>query len=145
MGVKHSIISIDWCSQGISLPLVHNTFIDFWDRLGVKIISSAHFFFIFFLLKDTKLIYLVWKIILLVLIITCLNVQWCLQDCNLFNVCSCVCLSQLRSYNRHTLVADPYEDGLSDLFLKKQKMFQIEKKVSFSFWSRIFSNKHLPE
>ncbi|XP_013767057.1 sodium/hydrogen exchanger 1 [Pundamilia nyererei] len=36
---------------------------------------------------------------------------------------------RLRSYNRHTLVADPYEDGLSDLFLKKQKMFQIEKKL----------------
>uniref|UniRef100_A0A3P9L9K4 Sodium/hydrogen exchanger n=1 Tax=Oryzias latipes TaxID=8090 RepID=A0A3P9L9K4_ORYLA len=35
---------------------------------------------------------------------------------------------RLRSYNRHTLVADPYEEGLNDL-LKKQKMFELEKKI----------------
>uniref|UniRef100_A0A8C6P1L4 Sodium/hydrogen exchanger n=1 Tax=Nothobranchius furzeri TaxID=105023 RepID=A0A8C6P1L4_NOTFU len=29
---------------------------------------------------------------------------------------------RLHSYNRHTLVADPYEDGFSDLILKKQRM-----------------------
>ncbi|KAM9723505.1 sodium/hydrogen exchanger 1 isoform 3-T3 [Menidia menidia] len=34
---------------------------------------------------------------------------------------------RLRSYNRHTLVADPYEDGFND-FLKKQKMMELEKK-----------------
>ena len=37
--------------------------------------------------------------------------------------------SQLRSYNRHTLVADPFEDGFSDLLIKKQKMIELEKKV----------------
>ncbi|XP_030605493.1 sodium/hydrogen exchanger 1 isoform X2 [Archocentrus centrarchus] len=36
---------------------------------------------------------------------------------------------RLRSYNRHTLVVDPYEDGLSDLLIKKQKMLEIEKKI----------------
>ncbi|XP_072249915.1 Na(+)/H(+) exchanger beta isoform X1 [Leuresthes tenuis] len=36
---------------------------------------------------------------------------------------------RLRSYNRHTLVADPYEDGFSDLLLKKQKMIELEKKI----------------
>lgn len=36
---------------------------------------------------------------------------------------------RLRSYNRHTLVADPYEDGLGDLLLKKQKMIELEKKI----------------
>uniref|UniRef100_A0A674N583 Sodium/hydrogen exchanger n=1 Tax=Takifugu rubripes TaxID=31033 RepID=A0A674N583_TAKRU len=35
---------------------------------------------------------------------------------------------RLRSYNRHTLVADPYEDGISDFLLKKQKMIELEKK-----------------
>lgn len=35
----------------------------------------------------------------------------------------------MRSYNRHTLVADPYEDGFGDFLLKKQKMIQLEKKV----------------
>ncbi|CAG6014620.1 sodium/hydrogen exchanger 1 isoform 2-T2 [Menidia menidia] len=35
---------------------------------------------------------------------------------------------RLRSYNRHTLVADPYEDGFND-FLKKQKMMELEKKI----------------
>ncbi|KAM8846991.1 sodium/hydrogen exchanger 1 isoform 1-T1 [Synchiropus picturatus] len=36
---------------------------------------------------------------------------------------------RLRSYNRHTLVADPYEDGIGDLLLKKQKMIELEKKI----------------
>eukprot|EP00066_Takifugu_rubripes_P014083 XP_011603349.1 PREDICTED: sodium/hydrogen exchanger 1-like isoform X2 [Takifugu rubripes] len=36
---------------------------------------------------------------------------------------------RLRSYNRHTLVADPYEDGISDFLLKKQKMIELEKKI----------------
>lgn len=36
---------------------------------------------------------------------------------------------RLRSYNRHTLVADPYEDGFGDLLLKKQKMIELEKKI----------------
>ncbi|KAM9852230.1 sodium/hydrogen exchanger 1 isoform 2-T2 [Aulostomus maculatus] len=36
---------------------------------------------------------------------------------------------RLRSYNRHTLVADPYEDGFSDFLLKKQKMIALEKKI----------------
>uniref|UniRef100_A0A8C9UYS1 Sodium/hydrogen exchanger n=1 Tax=Scleropages formosus TaxID=113540 RepID=A0A8C9UYS1_SCLFO len=36
---------------------------------------------------------------------------------------------RLRSYNRHTLVADPYEDGWNDLLFKRQKLMEIEKKV----------------
>ncbi|XP_039973931.1 sodium/hydrogen exchanger 1 isoform X2 [Xiphias gladius] len=36
---------------------------------------------------------------------------------------------RLRSYNRHTLVADPFEDGFSDLLIKKQKMIELEKKI----------------
>lgn len=40
-----------------------------------------------------------------------------------------VSLLQMRSYNRHTLVADPYEDGFGDFLLKKQKMIELEKKV----------------
>ncbi|XP_033496333.1 Na(+)/H(+) exchanger beta isoform X2 [Epinephelus lanceolatus] len=36
---------------------------------------------------------------------------------------------RLRSYNRHTLVADPYEDGLGDFLIKKQKMIELEKKI----------------
>lgn len=43
-----------------------------------------------------------------------------------WNMC---CLSQMRSYNRHTLVADPFEDGFGDFILKKQKMIELEKKV----------------
>ncbi|KAG9330452.1 hypothetical protein JZ751_024436, partial [Albula glossodonta] len=34
---------------------------------------------------------------------------------------------RLRSYNRHTLV-DPYEDGWSDLLLKRHKIIEMEKK-----------------
>uniref|UniRef100_A0A8C5EL64 Sodium/hydrogen exchanger n=1 Tax=Gouania willdenowi TaxID=441366 RepID=A0A8C5EL64_GOUWI len=37
---------------------------------------------------------------------------------------------RLRSYNRHTLVADPYEDGLNNLLLKKQKVIELEKKMN---------------
>ncbi len=44
----------------------------------------------------------------------------------------CFFLSQLRSYNRHTLVADPYEDGFGDYLLKKQRMIELEKKVRLS-------------
>ncbi|XP_047454384.1 sodium/hydrogen exchanger 1 isoform X2 [Mugil cephalus] len=36
---------------------------------------------------------------------------------------------RLRSYNRHTLVADPFEDGFSDLLIKKQRMIELEKKI----------------
>ncbi|KAK2844894.1 hypothetical protein Q5P01_011553 [Channa striata] len=36
---------------------------------------------------------------------------------------------RLRSYNRHTLIADPFEDGLTDLLIKKQKMIELEKKI----------------
>ncbi|KAL3059850.1 hypothetical protein OYC64_014447 [Pagothenia borchgrevinki] len=36
---------------------------------------------------------------------------------------------RLRSYNRHTLVADPFEDGFDDLLIKKQKMIELEKKI----------------
>lgn len=39
--------------------------------------------------------------------------------------------SQLHSYNRHTLVADPFEDGMSDLLIKKQRMIELEKKVRY--------------
>ncbi|XP_046899383.1 sodium/hydrogen exchanger 1 isoform X1 [Hypomesus transpacificus] len=36
---------------------------------------------------------------------------------------------RLRSYNRHTLV-DPYEDGWGDFLLKKQKMIDLEKRMT---------------
>uniref|UniRef100_A0A1A7X0R6 Sodium/hydrogen exchanger n=3 Tax=Iconisemion striatum TaxID=60296 RepID=A0A1A7X0R6_9TELE len=36
---------------------------------------------------------------------------------------------RLHSYNRHTLVADPYEDGFNELLLKKQRMMAIDKKI----------------
>ncbi|XP_066573622.1 sodium/hydrogen exchanger 1 [Amia ocellicauda] len=36
---------------------------------------------------------------------------------------------RLRSYNRHTLVADPYEDGLNELLIKKQKAI-LERKMN---------------
>ncbi|XP_061918290.1 sodium/hydrogen exchanger 1 isoform X1 [Entelurus aequoreus] len=36
---------------------------------------------------------------------------------------------RLRSYNRHTLVADPYEDNFGDLLLKKEKIIALEKKL----------------
>ncbi|XP_051721300.1 sodium/hydrogen exchanger 1 [Ctenopharyngodon idella] len=37
---------------------------------------------------------------------------------------------RLRSYNRHTLVADPYEDGWNDILIKRKKMIELEKKIS---------------
>ncbi|XP_053467306.1 sodium/hydrogen exchanger 1 [Ictalurus furcatus] len=37
---------------------------------------------------------------------------------------------RLLSYNRHTLVADPFEDGFKELMLKKQRMKDLEKKIS---------------
>ncbi|KAM6910568.1 sodium/hydrogen exchanger 1 [Xenentodon cancila] len=36
---------------------------------------------------------------------------------------------RLHSYNRHTLVADPYEDGFDELLRKKQRMIDLEKKI----------------
>ncbi|XP_030637085.1 sodium/hydrogen exchanger 1 [Chanos chanos] len=36
---------------------------------------------------------------------------------------------RLQSYNRHTLVADPYEDGWKEILLKKKKI-ELEKKIS---------------
>ncbi|KAM6935496.1 Na(+)/H(+) exchanger beta isoform 1-T1 [Lycodopsis pacificus] len=36
---------------------------------------------------------------------------------------------RLRSYNRHTLVADPYEDGFGEFVIKTQKMIELEKKI----------------
>nr|XP_020445742.1 sodium/hydrogen exchanger 1-like isoform X2 [Monopterus albus] len=35
---------------------------------------------------------------------------------------------RLHSYNRHTLVADPYEDGFSDI-IKKRRLMELEKKI----------------
>ncbi|RXN16452.1 sodium hydrogen exchanger 1-like protein [Labeo rohita] len=37
---------------------------------------------------------------------------------------------RLRSYNRHTLVADPYEDGWNEILIKRKKMMELEKKIS---------------
>lgn len=37
--------------------------------------------------------------------------------------------SQLRSYNRHTLVADPYEEAWNQMLLRRQKARQLEQKV----------------
>uniref|UniRef100_A0A665TY86 Sodium/hydrogen exchanger n=1 Tax=Echeneis naucrates TaxID=173247 RepID=A0A665TY86_ECHNA len=36
---------------------------------------------------------------------------------------------RLHSYNRHTLVADPYEDGFDKFILKKQKIIELENKI----------------
>lgn len=36
---------------------------------------------------------------------------------------------QLRSYNRHTLVADPYEEAWNQMLLRRQKARQLEQKV----------------
>ncbi|XP_077431804.1 Na(+)/H(+) exchanger beta isoform X1 [Vanacampus margaritifer] len=36
---------------------------------------------------------------------------------------------RLRSYNRHTLLADPYEDNFSEFLLNKQKMIALDKKI----------------
>ncbi|TRY91645.1 hypothetical protein DNTS_034044 [Danionella cerebrum] len=37
---------------------------------------------------------------------------------------------RLRSYNRHTLVADPYEDGWNEILIKRKKMIELEKKMN---------------
>ncbi|KTF71542.1 hypothetical protein cypCar_00046353, partial [Cyprinus carpio] len=37
---------------------------------------------------------------------------------------------RLRSYNRHTLIADPFEDGLDEILIKRKKMKELEKKIS---------------
>ncbi|KAG7317920.1 hypothetical protein KOW79_018955 [Hemibagrus wyckioides] len=37
---------------------------------------------------------------------------------------------RLQSYNRHTLVADPFEDGFKELMIKRQRMKDLEKKIS---------------
>ena len=44
--------------------------------------------------------------------------------------------SQLRSYNRHTLVADPYEEAWNQMLLRRQKARQLEQKVSRGRQSR---------
>lgn len=36
---------------------------------------------------------------------------------------------QLQSYNRHSLVADPFEDGFKELMIKRRRMKDLEKKV----------------
>ncbi|XP_075800771.1 sodium/hydrogen exchanger 1 isoform X1 [Microtus pennsylvanicus] len=37
---------------------------------------------------------------------------------------------RLRSYNRHTLVADPYEEAWNQMLLRRQKARQLEQKIS---------------
>ncbi|KAL7840337.1 hypothetical protein AOLI_G00256600 [Acnodon oligacanthus] len=37
---------------------------------------------------------------------------------------------RLQSYNRHTLVADPYEDGWNEILIKRKKMMEFEKRIS---------------
>ncbi|XP_051999655.1 sodium/hydrogen exchanger 1-like [Xyrauchen texanus] len=37
---------------------------------------------------------------------------------------------RLRSYNRHTLVADPFEDGWNEILIKRKRMMELEKKIS---------------
>ncbi|XP_026875719.2 sodium/hydrogen exchanger 1 isoform X1 [Electrophorus electricus] len=36
---------------------------------------------------------------------------------------------RLQSYNRHTLIADPYEDGFTELIMKRKKVIELEKKL----------------
>uniref|UniRef100_A0A672HR57 Sodium/hydrogen exchanger n=1 Tax=Salarias fasciatus TaxID=181472 RepID=A0A672HR57_SALFA len=47
---------------------------------------------------------------------------------------------RLRSYNRHTLVADPYEDGFSDLLLKKQRMIEMDSALRLSRSTNLVSS-----
>lgn len=65
-------------------------------------------------------------------------------------LCLCMCsflthllflgaFSQLRSYNRHTLVADPYEEAWNQMLLRRQKVRQLEQKVSRGCWGRAAS------
>jgi len=37
---------------------------------------------------------------------------------------------RLRSYNRHTLVADPYEEAWNQMLLRRQKARQLEQKIN---------------
>ncbi|XP_060756306.1 sodium/hydrogen exchanger 1 [Neoarius graeffei] len=37
---------------------------------------------------------------------------------------------RLQSYNRHSLVADPFEDGFKELMIKRRRMKDLEKKIS---------------
>ncbi|XP_077455419.1 sodium/hydrogen exchanger 1 isoform X2 [Stigmatopora argus] len=37
---------------------------------------------------------------------------------------------RLRSYNRHTLLADPYEENIGEFLIKKQKMMALDKKIN---------------
>ncbi|XP_062841328.1 sodium/hydrogen exchanger 1 [Trichomycterus rosablanca] len=37
---------------------------------------------------------------------------------------------RLQSYNRHTLLADPYEDGWNDIMIKRKRMKDLEKKIT---------------
>ncbi|MCJ8745504.1 hypothetical protein PDJAM_G00130950 [Pangasius djambal] len=37
---------------------------------------------------------------------------------------------RLQSYNRHTLVADPFEDGFKELMIKRKRIKDLEKKLS---------------
>lgn len=53
--------------------------------------------------------------------------------------------SQLRSYNRHTLVADPYEEAWNQMLLRRQKARQLEQKVSRGCWSRDAGAGMLPQ
>lgn len=71
----------------------------------------------------------------------CLMNNWIVSLNCIFYVSS---LPQLRSYNRHTLVADPYEDGLGDLLIKKQKMIELEKKVWLSASVAPLNTPHSP-
>lgn len=43
----------------------------------------------------------------------------------------CFYVSQLQSYNRHTLVVDPYEDGWNEILIKRKKVIELEKKVDY--------------
>lgn len=50
--------------------------------------------------------------------------------CPVFPVSSQALSPQLRSYNRHTLVADPYEEAWNQMLIRRQKVRQLEQKVS---------------
>lgn len=54
-----------------------------------------------------------------------------------------LCLPQLRSYNRHTLVADPYEEAWNQMLLRRQKARQLEQKVASAFlWEPVSHPTH---
>ncbi|KAL7980449.1 hypothetical protein Chor_001603 [Crotalus horridus] len=56
---------------------------------------------------------------------------------------------RLRSYNRHTLVADPYEEAWNQMLLRRQKARQLEQKVEgrkggiWGGWERNLMNNYL--